>query len=132
MVVELLGPMDPTFPALGRAFASDQSSPPERSLLPSRCERRRDGLYETRGPATIDKLGDRYVLTVRCEGVHRIYVQVPTALNLESFVGKPVRARYRYVDEENPRTRCIRAPCPPATERLLDITELEEVTGASP
>ena len=100
-------------------------------VLPSRCEQRLDDLYDTRGRTTIDKLGDRYLLTVRCEGVHQIHVRVPPALNLAPFVGKSVRVRYWYVDEDNPRTSCVRTPCPPAIEHVLDITGLEEVTGAN-
>jgi len=49
----------------------------------------------------------------------------------KQFVGKSVRARYRYVEQENPRTRCVRAPCPPVLERVLDITGLEEVSGVN-
>jgi len=97
-------------------------------LLPTACERRLDGVYEIHGPASIDRLGDRYVLTVRCEGVHQIYVQNTAAFDLGSFVGKTVRVRYRYADERNPRARCIRPPCPPATERVVEITEIEELT----
>jgi len=98
---------------------------------PARCERRLNGLYETLGPATIDKHQDRYVLSFRCDGIHQVYVRIPAALDLEQFVGKSVRARYRYVEQENPRTRCVRAPCPPVLERVLDITGLEEVSGVN-
>jgi hypothetical protein len=80
----------------------------------------------------IDKVGGRYALTVRCDGVHRIYVHVPSTVDLQKFVGKSVRARYRYVEEHNPHTRCVRAPCPPATERVLDVIELVEVPGSLP
>jgi hypothetical protein len=126
-VVALLAPIELTSLAFRVAFPSGPSTPGG-GLLPPRCERRLGGHYETRGLAIIDKLGDRYVLTVRCEGVHQIYVRVPPAMDLEPFLGKPVRARYTYADEDNPRTRCIRAPCPPATERVLDINGLEEVS----
>jgi hypothetical protein len=113
------------------AQASSHADTTEGRLLPLRCERRVDGGYETRGPATIDTLGKRYVLTVRCEGVHQIYVRVSPALDLAQFVGKPVRARYRYVDETSPRTECVRPPCPPAIQRVIEITALEEVIGAA-
>ena len=102
-------------------------------LLPDHCERRVDDLYEARGLTTVDNLAGRYVLTIRCRGVHQIYVRVPSAIELESFIGKSVRARYRYVDQENAASRCVRAPCPPASERVLDIVELEEVpVGSGP
>jgi hypothetical protein len=130
-VIALLAPIELTSLAFRVAFPSGPSAPGG-GLLPPRCERRLGGHYETRGPATIDKLGDRYVLTLRCEGVHQIYVRVPLAMDLEPFLGKPVRARYTYADEDNPRARCIRAPCLPATERVLDINGLEEVSQETP
>jgi hypothetical protein len=95
--------------------------------LPTACERRLDGVYETRGPASIDRLGDRYVLTVRCEGVHQIYVRNTAVVDLGPFAGKTVRVRYRYAEERNPRARCVRPPCPPVTERVVEITEIEEL-----
>ena len=115
--------------ALDRAVASE---PARGTVLPARCEQRVGGLYETRAQATIDKLGERYALTVRCNGVHQIYVRVPSPVDLEGFVGKSVRARYRYVDEPNPYTRCIKAPCPSATERLVDIRNLVELPCRTP
>jgi hypothetical protein len=89
-------------------------------------------MYETRDAASLDRVGDRYVLTVRCEGVHRIYVRGASGVELEPFVGKVVRTRYRYVEQSNSRTRCVSAPCPPSTERLLEIAAIEVVTGAMP
>jgi hypothetical protein len=99
-------------------------------VLPPPCEQRRGEMYETRDAASLDRVGDRYVLTVRCEGVHRIYVRGAPGVDLEPFVGKAVRAHYRYVEQSNSRTRCIRAPCSPGTERLLEIAAIEVVTGA--
>ena len=116
---------------LGSPSSSGESSPPGGSLLPAACEHREGDLYETAAPAAIQKLGDRYVLTVCCGGIHQIYVRDSTALSLDSWVGKAVRLRYRYVDEPNPRTRCVRAPCPPAIERVVDITSIEEIAGAA-
>lgn len=97
-------------------------------LFPPRCERRVGDLYETQGTAVIDKVGDRYVLTLHCDGIHQIYVRLPATMNLDRFVGKVVHARYTYTDDENPRARCIRAPCPPATERVLELHGLEEAS----
>jgi hypothetical protein len=114
----------------GCAPAASESSTAT-TLLSRRCEREQDGVYETRGPATIEKLGNRYVLSVRCEGIHQVYVRVSPTLDLERFVGKPVRARYRYIDEPNARTTCVRAPCPPATERVVEVIALEEVAGVT-
>lgn len=99
-------------------------------FLPSRCEGRVGDLYETRATATFEKLGDRYVLTVRCGGMHQIYVRGAPRVKLEPFLGKSVRARYRYVEEENSRTCCVRAPCPPGTERMAEMVAVEVVTGA--
>jgi hypothetical protein len=114
----------------GCAPAASESSTAT-TLLPRRCEQWLDGVYETRAPATIEKLGNRYVLSVRCEGIRQVYVRVSPTLDLEPFVGKPVRARYRYVDEPNARTTCVRAPCPPATERVVDVIAVEEVAGVT-
>lgn len=113
----------PRWPALGARPAIAEH------FLPSECEGRAGDLYETLGPASFEKLGERYTLTVRCDGVHQIYARGSSRVNLEPFLRKPVRARYRYVDEENLRTRCIRAPCPPSTERMVEIVEVEVVTG---
>jgi len=98
-------------------------------VLPPQCERQRGEEYETSGAASLEKLGNRFVLTVRCEGVHRIYARGAPGVQLEPFLGKPVRARYRYVEEVNPQTRCARAPCPPVSERLLEIAAIEVLTG---
>src|SRR5262249_4367852 len=81
--------------------------------LPRRCESGRGDEYETRGAATLAQLGDRFVLTVHCDGVHRIYARGAPGVPLDGFVGKPVRVRYHYVEEVNPRTRCVRAHVPP-------------------
>jgi hypothetical protein len=109
----------------GRFAAGPASS---EGVLPPQCERQRGEEYETRGAATLEKLGDRFVLTVRCDGVHQIYARGVPGVQIEPFLGRPVRARYRYVEEVNPRTRCVRAPCPPETERLLEITAIEVLT----
>ena len=115
---------------LGATSAASAGGP---TPLPESCERRHDGLYENREPATIDKLGDRYVLTLRCAGVHQIYVRTPGPANFEALLGRPVCARYAYVEQASPQTRCIRAPCPPATERVIDIARVEEpAAGATP
>jgi len=98
-------------------------------VLPPQCESRRGEEYETRGAARLEKLGDRFVLTVQCDGLHQIYARGAPGVDLELFLGKPVRARYRYVEEANPQTRCVRAPCPPGTERLLEIAVIEVLTG---
>ena len=109
----------------GRFAARPASS---EGVLPPQCERQRGEEYETRGAATLEKLGDRFVLTVRCDGVHQIYARGVPGVQIEPFLGRPVRTRYRYVEEVNPRTRCVRAPCPPETERLLEITAIEVLT----
>ena len=123
MVAALIGSVHPT---LGPAVAAEPA-PTEGTVLPAKCVRRVGALYETRAQATIDKPGKRYALTVRCNGVHTIYVRVPAAVDLEAFVGKSVRARYRYVNEKDPLAKCLREPCPPATLRLVEITELREM-----
>jgi len=118
--------------AFGSLSSSGGPAATAGSLLPAACERRQGDLYETAVLASIDKLGDRYVLTVCCGGVHQIYVRRSTTLALDAWVGKALRVRYRYADEPNPETRCIRAPCPPAIERVVDITSIDEIAGAAP
>lgn len=103
-----------------------ESAAADRGLFPPRCERRVGRYYETQGSATIDRVGHRYVLTLNCEGLHQVYVRGHSTINLDLFVGKPVHARYTYTDEGNLGARCIRAPCPPATERVLELHRLEE------
>src|SRR5262245_10586440 len=125
MVAALIGSVPLTS---GAAVASEPASTGA-TVLPAKCVRRVGALYETRTQATIDKLGKRYALTVHCNGVHTIYVRVPAKVDLEAFVGKSVRARYRYVNEKDPSPKCLREPCPPVTLRLVEITELRETPG---
>src|SRR5262249_15782592 len=56
----------------GRLGARPASSS---GALPPQCENRLGEEYETRGTASVEKLGDRFVLTVHCDGVHRIYAR---------------------------------------------------------
>jgi hypothetical protein len=62
--------------------------------------------------------------------MHQIYVRGAPGVKLEPFLGTSVRARYRYVEEQNSRIRCVRAPCPPGTGRMAEIVAVEVVTGA--
>jgi len=123
--VVLLVSMDPGQRRLGHGWQSEARADGG-GWLPPRCERQHDGLYENRDPALIAKIGERYVLTFRCEGMHQIYVRRPATVNLGAFVGRAVCARYRYLDEANLHTVCVRAPCPPARERVVDIDALTE------
>ena len=96
----------------------------QKGFFPARCEQRVGDLYEIRMPATIDPIGSRFVLTVSCEGTHRIYLKSSMSIDFASIVGVSICARYRYVEHPLPNTPCVRAPCPDVIERVLDIVDL--------
>lgn len=89
----------------------------------------RQGVFQNRGIAQIDKLGKEYVLTVSCNGVHRVFIHQHKKINLEEFLGQFVQARYTYGDVRK-RVQCIKKPCNPITERKLIIHDLEKVVGS--
>lgn len=86
--------------------------------------------FQNRGVAKVEKLGARWVLTVACDGVHSTYID-DTTFDLESFSKGYVSARYHYVDRAV-EVQCVRAPCPPITERRIFLEHLERanVTAA--
>ena len=77
----------------------------------------------------IEALGTRHVLTVSCEGTHSLYLARSQAIDIGRLLGRPVCARYRYVDQARPPMPCLRPPCP-ETERVLDLVEIRP--AASP
>jgi hypothetical protein len=93
-------------------------------ILSPRCERTRGDLSEVLVPSVIERLGTRYVLTVPCDGTHSIYIKGSPGIDLASLLGQPVCVRYRYVEERRVPSPCVRPPCPPAVERVLDIAEV--------
>jgi hypothetical protein len=105
--------------------AAAPPAPDSGGVLPSQCEKQRsDGLYEMLVPSVIERLGTRYVLTVACDGVHRIYLKPSASIDFAPFVGQRVCARYRYVEQIISPTPCVRAPCGDAIEKILDIADV--------
>jgi hypothetical protein len=104
--------------------ASSGSAPGAGWILSPRCERTREELSEVLVPSVIERLGTRYVLTVPCDGTHSIYIKAAPGIDLASLLGQPVCVRYRYVEERRVPSPCVRPPCPPAVERVLDIAEV--------
>ena len=99
--------------------------PDHGGFLPSRCERQRpDGLYETLVPSVIERLGTRYVLSVTCDGMHRIYLKPSSPIDFEPLIGQEVCPRYRYVQQIISPAPCLRPPCPDAIEMVLDIVDV--------
>jgi hypothetical protein len=92
-------------------------------------EQRVDGAIENRGIALVERLNTRWVLTVRCQGRHSVYLD-ETTLDLERHEGAYVQARYTYVDRLNDEVRCVRPPCPPVLERLVALERLTRVPAS--
>jgi hypothetical protein len=97
---------------------------------PAAWELERDGALENRGVARVERIGTRWALTVLCDGIHSTYLD-DTALDLASFAGRHVRARYRYVDRRNPDTRCVMEPCPPAVERRIHLITVAVIAAGA-
>jgi hypothetical protein len=89
-------------------------------------ERRVDGSYENRGIAQIEKSGDRWALTILCDGTHTTYLD-DTTIDLNPHVGGFVQARYHYVDRVV-EARCIQAPCGPVSQRFIALERLTKVS----
>ena len=82
-----------------------------------------NGSFVNRGPARIDRVGNRWALSVLCSGTHTTYLD-DTTIDLQSYTKGFVRARYRYVERDVPNPRCVQAPCGPITERRIALEEL--------
>lgn len=87
------------------------------------------GAFQNRGIAKIEKLGKEYVLTVYCEGTHRVFIHHPKNFNLEYFSGQFVQARYTYGDIKK-EIQCIKKPSKPVTLRKILIQDLEKFKGS--
>ncbi len=84
------------------------------------------GRYENKGIARIEKIGDRWVLSVWCRGTHTTYLD-DTAFDLTRYQELFVAVRYGYVDRSVPNPKCVRAPCPPVTERRILLDQITPV-----
>jgi len=91
-------------------------------------ERVVEGSYENRGLARIEKVGNRWALTVLCNGTHTTYID-DTKLDLASHAGSYVNARYKYAERTIDDPKCFRAPCGPVRERRIALERLTAVTA---
>ena len=92
-------------------------------------ERLVDGAYENRGVAQVERIGDRWALSVLCDGTHTTYLD-DTAIVLTPYLTEYVKARYRYVERTLDNVRCIQAPCGPVVERRIALERLTRVSVA--
>ncbi len=95
---------------------------------PQLWETRARGMYENRGVAVIEKLGTRHVLTIYCDGVHRVYLHNTQRVHVEKYQSKFVRVGYTYVDVTHAAVKCIKPPCGPFTERRILVQDIEKVS----
>jgi hypothetical protein len=101
--------------------ASD--APPQ----PKLWEQEVDEIFSNRGVAKIERLGERYLLTIHCFGIHSVYAKGGLEVNLDAYVGQLVHTYYVYVETVNMNTRCIKAPCEPVMESEAVIKRVEKV-----
>lgn len=114
--------------AAGCASASANQTPAQNPTPAPRTmpwERAVDGGFENKGIATIDQMGSRWVLTVRCAGTHVTYLD-ETPVDLKNYNGAYVRARYHWVDRTLVDPRCVVPPCRDIKQRLIVIDTLEK------
>ena len=113
----------------GEAVTASASEPPQvqSGTRPAAgWERLVDGRYENKGIARIEKVGDRWALSVLCRGTHTTYLD-ESAFDLTRYQNLYVAVRYDYVDRTVPNPKCVRAPCPPMTERRILLERITPV-----
>jgi hypothetical protein len=76
----------------------------------------------------IEKVGNRYLLTIDCAGIHSVYATGNHDVDLDRYLGTSVRVRYGYTTVVNPNIRCVQPPCNPALETIAVITQVEPLT----
>jgi len=86
------------------------------------------GRYENRGIAQIEKMGNRWVLNVLCDGTHATYLD-DTHVDLARYARGYVSARYHYADRTIDDPKCFRAPCPPVHERRIVLERVKTVSA---
>ena len=80
-------------------------------------ERRVEQSFVPRGLAKIERVGNRWALTVLCRGPHTTYLE-PGRVDHSALADQYVQARYHYVDVAA-TVACVRGPCAPTTERRV-------------
>jgi hypothetical protein len=97
---------------------------------PAAWERRIGDVYENRGLARVERIGQLWMLTIFCNGTHSTYLE-PSRIDPASYAKGYVAAQYRYVDRENRDPRCVQAPCSPITERRIVLERLERIDATA-
>ncbi|NOT53741.1 MAG: hypothetical protein HOP18_03970, partial [Deltaproteobacteria bacterium] len=82
------------------------------------------------GVATIEHVGTRYLLRIDCAGVHDVYALGAAGVELDGYLGGPLRVHYGYESRVNANIRCIQAPCTPVREQVAVIRHVERLTEA--
>jgi len=93
-------------------------------------EKQRDGGYEHYGVGTIENVGNRYLLSLDCQGIQRVYAKGNQDVQLDKYLRTFVRVRYVYTTVMNPHIRCLQPPCHPVPETIAVITHIEPLNDA--
>jgi hypothetical protein len=101
---------------------------PVLSLSSAPWERKLDGQYTHYGVATIEHIGTRYLLRVDCAGIHDVYALGAAGVELDAYLGAPLRVHYVYETRVNANIRCIQAPCTPVREHVAVIRQVKRLT----
>ena len=113
---------------------AQRGNPPQVQSLPvgdsvARWEHIVRGAYENKGLAKVERIGDRWVLNVMCDGTHATYLE-DIEMDLASYSKGYVSARYHYVEHTINDPKCLRAPCPAVHERRIALERLTIVTAS--
>jgi hypothetical protein len=87
-------------------------------------------VYENRGLARVERIGQLWMLTILCNSTHSTYIE-PSRLDPAPYAKGYVTAQYRYVDRENRDARCVQAPCGPIIERRIVLERLERIEATA-
>jgi hypothetical protein len=115
-----------TIPSTAAQFRPEPAAPvgPPATHAPAPWERAVRGGYENRGIAQIEKLGQRWVLNVHCDGTHATYLD-DARVDLARYARGYVSVRYHYADHTVSDPKCFRAPCPPVLERRIVLDRIK-------
>ncbi len=96
---------------------------------PAAWETRAQDIYENRGLARIERIGQQWALTILCRGEHTTYLE-PSSIDPTRFAKQTVSARYRYV-ERTREVQCLKPPCDPVTERRILLDRVTPLTPSA-
>lgn len=116
-------------PVTAAQFRPEPAAPagPASTHAPAAWERAVRGRYENRGIAQIERLGERWVLNVHCDGTHATYLD-DTRVDLTRYARGYVSVRYHYADRTISTPQCVRAPCPPVLERRIVLDQIKTLS----